>query len=380
MSDDLRLREPERLAHDPELGRVIERANAEYGAALDEATAFRRLWERLAPVPPPEKRWPRVAVGLMCGLTAGALVIVLSAGAAFERRASRALVLGPELARAEGRVPLPAEPEREAARAAESGFGGQAEREARGEAEAARETGGAPLRTPERAPASEGLTRRLAPPALEPQSTPAPPPSAPRGDAREDCLALARLGQARAAEDCFGERARGSGLSAEMALYEVARLRRDVLRDAPGALAALAEYRERFPRGSLRNEVDLSRVELLAESGQSREALQESAALLGTASGRERAAELHVLRGNVYRRDLGDLPAAAREYSQAERQGGSRGAEASRLRGACLEALGDVAGALQAYRRYASLPGQPHAAEVSRRIEQLSTSEGSAPP
>jgi hypothetical protein len=378
MSDDLRLREPERLAHDPELGRVIERANAEYGAALDEATAFRRLCERLAPVPPPEKRWSRVAVGLMCGLTAGALVIVLSAGVAFERRASRALVLGPELARAEGRVALPAEPEREAARAAESGFGGPAEREARGEA--AQETGRAPLRTPERAPAPEGLTRRLAPPALEPQSAPAPQPPAPTGDAREDCLALARQGQARAAEDCFGERARGSGLSAEMALYEVARLRRDVLRDAPGALAALAEYRERFPRGSLRNEVDLSRVELLAESGQSREALQESAALLGTASGRERAAELHVLRGNVYRRDLGDLPAAALEYSQAERQGGSRGAEASRLRGACLEALGDVAGALQAYRRYASLPGQPHAAEVSRRIEQLSTSEGSAPP
>jgi hypothetical protein len=165
-----------------------------------------------------------------------------------------------------------------------------------------------------------------------------------------------------------------------MALYEVARLRRDVLRDAAGALAALGEYRERFPRGSLRNEVDLSRVELLAELGRSRQALEESAALLESASGRERAAELHVLRGNVFRRDLGDLHAAALEYSQAEARAGARGAEASRLHGACLEALGDVAGALQAYRRYASVPGQPHAAEVSRRIEQLSGSARSSSP
>jgi len=227
--------------------------------------------------------------------------------------------------------------------------------------------------------------RALAGPARRLKAREAPPagePTAPRDEAGEDCLALARQGQARAAERCFGERAAGSGLRAEMALYEMARLRRDVLRDAAGALVALGEYRERFPHGSLRNEVDLSRIELLAELGENTAALEESAALLGSATGRERAAELHVLRGNVYRRGLADLRAAADEYARAEALGGPRGVEASRLRGACLEGLGDVAGALAAYRRYAGAPDQPRAAEVSRDIERLSASSnerGSAP-
>ena len=192
-----------------------------------------------------------------------------------------------------------------------------------------------------------------------------------RSAPREDCLELARRGDPRAAERCFDQRAAGSGLGAEMALYEMARLRRDVLRDAVGALAALSAYRERFEEGSLRNEVDLSRVELLAELGRSGDALRESAALLAGSAGRERAAELHLLRGDIFQRDVQDLRAAAAEYAQAEALGGSRGAEASRRLGACLEALGDRAGALAAYRRYAAEPGRPHAAEVSRRIDRL---------
>ena len=192
-----------------------------------------------------------------------------------------------------------------------------------------------------------------------------------RATTREDCLELARRGDPRAAERCFDQRAAGSGLGAEMALYEMARLRRDVLRDAIGALAALSAYRERFERGSLRNEVDLSRVELLAELGRSTDALRESAAMLAGGSGRERAAELHLLRGDVYRRDVRDLRSAAAEYAQAEALGGTRGAEASRRLGACLEALGDGAGALAAYRRYVADPSRAHVAEVSRRIERL---------
>ena len=204
----------------------------------------------------------------------------------------------------------------------------------------------------------------------------APEPARTLGPAQEDCLELARRGESRAAERCFDRRATGSGLGAEMALYEVARLRRDVLSDAVGALAALSAYRERFARGSLRNEVDLSRVELLADLGRSADALRESAALLGAASGRERAAELHQLRGDVYRRQLGDLRAAAAEYAQVEALGGARGAEASRSLGACLEGLGDIPGALAAYRRYVREPGRPHAAEIQRRIDRLG---GSAP-
>jgi hypothetical protein len=99
--------------------------------------------------------------------------------------------------------------------------------------------------------------------------------------------------------------------------------------------------------------------------------LRESAAMLAGSSGRERAAELHLLRGDVYRRDLRDLRSAAAEYAQAEAFGGARGAEASRRLGACLEGLGDTAGAIAAYRRYVAEPSRPHAAEVSRRIERL---------
>ena len=86
-----------------------------------------------------------------------------------------------------------------------------------------------------------------------------------------------------------------------MALYELARLRRDVLGDADGALAALGDYRQRFPAGSLRNEVEVSRIELLARLKRGPEALEASERLLGTPGGRERAAELRLLRGNVYR-------------------------------------------------------------------------------
>jgi hypothetical protein len=197
---------------------------------------------------------------------------------------------------------------------------------------------------------------------------------------RLDCSDLLQK-DARAAEHCYAQRAaESSGLSAEAALYELARLRRDVQRDAKGALAALNEYRDRFPRGSLRNEVGLSRVELLSELGRGREALNEAEALLGSAKGGERAAELHLLRGDIFRKDLADFAQAAQEYSKAEKFGGGFGAEATRLRGLSLEALGDVEGALAAYRRYLSGPDQPRKGEVHRRVEALTSTQRGATP
>jgi len=199
-------------------------------------------------------------------------------------------------------------------------------------------------------------------------------------EARLDCSDMVN-NDAQAAEHCYVQRAaESSGLSAEAALYELARLRRDVRRDSKGALQALNDYRERFPQGSLRNEVGLSRVELLSELGRSREALNEAEALLGSAKGGERAAELYLLRGGIYRRDLSDFARAAQEYAQAEAFGGTAGAEATRLRGLSLEALGDVEGALEAYRRYLSGPVQPRKNEVNRRVEALTaTQRGKVP-
>jgi hypothetical protein len=207
------------------------------------------------------------------------------------------------------------------------------------------------------------------------------PSSAARAvEARLDCSDLLQK-DARAAEHCYAQRAaESSGLSAEAALYELARLRRDVQDDAKGALAALNEYRDRFPHGSLRNEVGLSRVQLLSELGRGREALNEAEALLGSAKGGERAAELHLLRGDIFRRDLADFAQAAREYAKAEKFGGGFGAEATRLRGLSLEALGDVEGALAAYRLYLSGPEQPRKSDVHRRVEALTSSRRGATP
>ena len=185
-----------------------------------------------------------------------------------------------------------------------------------------------------------------------------------------DCLGLARRGQTRDAESCFLKRAEGSGLSAEMALYEVARLRRDVLADAPGALAALAEYRGRFPVGSLRREVDMSQLELLLQLGRSNEALKQSDELLSSSSSGERAAELHLLRGHILRKAQSRFAEAEREYALAE-SAGARAGDVSYFRALCLEALGRGPEAAALFARYLEQPQRPYAEDARRRLERL---------
>lgn len=117
----------------------------------------------------------------------------------------------------------------------------------------------------------------------------------------------------------------------------------------------------------------MSALGLLVQLGRSREALERSSALLATQAGGERRAELHLFRGHIFRRNLSDFRAAEREYQQAEALAGSSAAEATYLRGLCLEALSERAAALDAYRRYLSQPSRPRAAEVERRLERLSS-------
>ena len=327
MREDLPAPDPERLALDPELGPLLEQANAESASGFDEATAFQRLAERLTP-PVKLRRWQRQGASWGAPLAAAGFALAVAVLFRFEP-SSDGIVVGPEAsAGAAGTVSAPQEQERAAAEKVAT---------PRAAVLTAPERNSVPARArSERREKARSASRAAT---ARPEPAAAPPAEPGEPGAQEDCLALARHGQSQQAERCFGARAAGSGLGAEMALYEMARLRRDVLRDAAGALAVLGEYRQRFQRGSLRNEVDLSRVELLALLGRGAEALQESAALLDSATGRERAAELHLLRGNVYRHDLGDLQAAASEYAQVEAQGGARGAEAAALRAACLEAL-----------------------------------------
>ena len=84
-------------------------------------------------------------------------------------------------------------------------------------------------------------------------------------------IAIACVTRAPGATDraiaCFQEQAASGGLTAEVALLEIARLRRDVSGDLGGAERALDEYRRRFPRGTLSAEAGIARVELLLRLG-----------------------------------------------------------------------------------------------------------------
>jgi TolA-binding protein len=188
---------------------------------------------------------------------------------------------------------------------------------------------------------------------------------------RARCGELAAAGQPREAVACYLAQAEGDGVVAETALYETARLRRDALRDASGALDAFRAYRSRFPRGMLRAEADLSIVELLPKLNRHREALDEVGRLLAAGPGRERAAELRVLRGNIYREVLEDFSRAERDYAAAEEALRPLVGDATFFRGICLQALGKSDLARETYARYlAATPGR-YREDAQRRLEIL---------
>jgi hypothetical protein len=351
------------LAQGDELAQALRSANHEFSGQIDEGAAFQSLSERLH-APPAKARFFRLAVPAFFVLAVFAIVALhrrepinivaervargKDAPAAFQSAlvdAKRAPSSKPN----PSALPVPAPARKQSIAVHENATLDRATLQPR----AAKRTSGKP-----------GAARAAA---AEDPDTRSEAPAGP------DCLSLARSGATREAEACFVERARGSGLGAEMALYELGRLRRDVLGDSRGALAALEQHAARFPSGSLRREVEMSALGLLVQLGRSREALARSSALLESQSGGERRAELHLFRGQVFRRNLNDLRAAEREYAQAEALAGSTAAEATYLRGLCLEALAEPRAASEAYRRYLEKPSRPRAADVQRRLDRLSS-------
>jgi tetratricopeptide (TPR) repeat protein len=227
-----------------------------------------------------------------------------------------------------------------------------------------------------REPARGGEARAVAGSQL-PRPTPKPAssaepelPTAPSVP-EPDCLALARGGEPKAAAACFNERAAGSGLSAQVALYELSRLERDALGAPAQALVTLDRYLERFPNGSLNGEVRFSRLELLARLGRNQEALEASRAFLGSSFGVERAAEVHLLRGNLLLRQ-GQATAAGVEYRAALGAPGRVGDDATYQLAVALESAGDPPRARAAYERYLERPGGRHASAAKARLAQLS--------
>lgn len=165
-----------------------------------------------------------------------------------------------------------------------------------------------PLVTPRarKAPASSGRDE------LDREATPAPQPAPPvapeipaatpsaNGSAKA-CAELARSGAASEGLRCYEALASGGGMSAELALFEQARLEGKVLRQPGRALATLEAYRRRFPQGSLRAEVMLAQIEWLVAAGDSARARSVVDEALASGLLRERAPELERLRDSLER-------------------------------------------------------------------------------
>jgi hypothetical protein len=209
---------------------------------------------------------------------------------------------------------------------------------------------------------------------VPPRGLPAPPREAPpaRTPASGECLARARAGAtSQAAAECLAAAAGKRGLDAEIALVELARLRRDALNDPKGALAALAEYRARFPMGSLYEEALGASVDLLIRAGDGPAALAESERLLRRVGTDQRRAELHLLRGNVLRVLEADCRRADAEYAAAASGAPRVADDAAYWRAVCLASAGERAAAARAFARYLERPKAQHASEARARLEGL---------
>jgi hypothetical protein len=126
-----------------------------------------------------------------------------------------------------------------------------------------------------------------------------PPDATPSGGTARACADLARGGAAEDALACYQRLASGSGMTAELALFEQARLEGKALRRPDRALKTLDAYRLRFPSGSLRPEVMLARIDWLVRSGERLQALEAVDEALASGLLRERSAELERLRGSL---------------------------------------------------------------------------------
>lgn len=113
------------------------------------------------------------------------------------------------------------------------------------------------------------------------------------------CAQLARGGASEAALGCYARLASGTGMSAELALFEQARLEGKALRRPDRALSTLDDYRRRFPNGSLRAEVMLAQIDWLLASGNSSKARQIVDEALASGLLRERTVELQRLQATL---------------------------------------------------------------------------------
>lgn len=197
-------------------------------------------------------------------------------------------------------------------------------------------------------------------------------PAEPLTDAT--CRRWVSQAQPERAVDCYQTLARDSGLGAEVALYEAARLSAEVLVDAPRALSLLEQHGERFPNSVLRIEVQWLKIRSLERAGRFDEALSASEALLDTAVGRSLAPKLHLLRGKIYAGERRDCARALPEYVALLGEPGPAGDEAEFNRARCLEQLQRPEEARAAYQRYLGRADARSAEAARARLQAMSNS------
>jgi ferric-dicitrate binding protein FerR (iron transport regulator)/TolA-binding protein len=196
------------------------------------------------------------------------------------------------------------------------------------------------------------------PPAILPPAPAPVAPPAPTRDLYAEALNLARHGEQRKAAAILEQALAASEGPRDRELYQLALLRLRHLDDPQGALSALRRYRIQFPNGALRQEVDLSLVQVQVALGHADDALAESARFLSAYPQSERTDEMHALRGDLSR-DHGDFAAAAREYQSVG--GGPALDDALYYLAYCRRQLGDQSAAARALRDYVGrLPNGRH--------------------
>jgi hypothetical protein len=221
-------------------------------------------------------------------------------------------------------------------------------------------------------PAPSALNPPGPAPAIVVPETPvaAAPPIAPRRSL-PDCRALEQQERDDEAQSCLRGLAEGSDLNAETALYELARVQQKSLGDTAAALATLKKQRRRFPNGALRDEAELTTIELLPRLGQYRSALDLSDSFLARHPRHERVAELHLLRANILREVFADHAAAVREYQEIDAGAGGIADDAAFFLAVSLESDGRKQEAADAYRRYLKRGAPAHVAVARARLAAL---------
>jgi hypothetical protein len=205
-------------------------------------------------------------------------------------------------------------------------------------------------------------------------SPPAPAPAEPTEPTEPTearCRELAQKTSPQRGADCFRSLSRGSGVEAEVALYEAARLSADKLSDHARALELSEEYERRFPSGALRGEIAWLRVRSLRAAGRLDEAFSASERLLDTKAGRALSRDIHWLRGVAYQDERNDCERAASEFVSLIGEPGARGDDAELRRAHCLEQLGRNADARRAYEQYLKRASPLRVSEARARLEAL---------